>query len=400
MFHASQRSLSDILASADNEPFRPFYLPVNRYYNCYCDSCSMDKGYDKFINSSDRVPDSPFMFQLSSSTLLLISQASSPSPMDQVLPVKVDNFDQLDDHYFENCGLFNDFTLESEFIVDGGDENEINENVKENISVESLLLNGLTCSQLSKDGGDSLIRSQSLSQSQRSQNSLQKSQENSNVLQVKSLDNSILSSSYENYSQPLVIASQSSYHGPSSFYNSSSNYTSNLTQSDSQLSQQSQEGNCCRKHKKYFEKLANKPEKRIDPDFALDVDSLYTSTHNGYLKPPFSHNMSHICALAIYSEPTRQQEVSGVYKFLMECFPYFQDAGQHWKNSLRHSLATCDWFEKSDHPRTAKKGYKYTVTANRMNCLKYEIKKQCITDITKLHYRLSGLCKHDNSLIL
>uniref|UniRef100_T1L1S3 Fork-head domain-containing protein n=1 Tax=Tetranychus urticae TaxID=32264 RepID=T1L1S3_TETUR len=135
------------------------------------------------------------------------------------------------------------------------------------------------------------------------------------------------------------------------------------------------EGSCCKKHLKYFQKPDKSGKKQIIEDCIIDIHALYSSTHNGYLKPPFSHNM--LCALAICSVPTRQQEVSEVYRFLMAY--------------TVHS----DWFAKSDSPRTAKKGYKYTTRLSKKNCLKCEIKKQCVFDLTKLHYRLSRPTKEE-----
>ncbi|XP_025018635.1 fork head domain-containing protein FD4-like [Tetranychus urticae] len=170
----------------------------------------------------------------------------------------------------------------------------------------------------------------------------------------------------------FTIAFSSSYgssHGSISGFNESQNLpvSQPLT---------SQEGSCCKKHLKYFQKPAKSGKKQIIEDCIIDIHALYSSTHNRYLKPPFSHNILHVCALAICSVSTRQQEVSEVYRFLMACFPYFKIAGQHWKNSLRHSLATCGWFAKSDSPRTAKKGYKYTI---RLTVCEFLIKMGLIT---------------------
>uniref|UniRef100_T1JUY2 Fork-head domain-containing protein n=1 Tax=Tetranychus urticae TaxID=32264 RepID=T1JUY2_TETUR len=185
----------------------------------------------------------------------------------------------------------------------------------------------------------------------------------------------ISNQSFDNFSQPLAFSSSyGSSHGSISGFNESQNLpvSQPLT---------SQEGSCCKKHLKYFQKPAKSGKKQIIEDCIIDIHALYSSTHNRYLKPPFSHNILHVCALAICSVSTRQQEVSEVYRFLMACFPYFKIAGQHWKNSLRHSLATCGWFAKSDSPRTAKKGYKYTIRLSKKNCLKCEIKKQCVFDL-------------------
>uniref|UniRef100_T1KMY7 Uncharacterized protein n=1 Tax=Tetranychus urticae TaxID=32264 RepID=T1KMY7_TETUR len=62
------------------------------------------------------------------------------------------------------------------------------------------------------------------------------------------------------------------------------------------------------------------------------------------------------------------------------------------KSGKKQIIEDCiiDIHAKSDSPRTAKKGYKYTIRLSKKNCLKCAIKKQCVFDLTKLHYRLSG----------
>ncbi|XP_015785242.1 uncharacterized protein LOC107362655 [Tetranychus urticae] len=365
-------SLSEFIASTHQDSVAiSSFSCANYFYSC---DYSMDSICDLIMNP-DGQDSNPFMFQLSSSTFL--SQASSPSPIDHV---RVELIGQPDEFppFSGNSALFeefNDVNLTPAFSVeDEGDDTS--ENAKENISAHGLLM---TClNQLSKDGD--FRRSQSLSLSQRSQNqNSQRSQDN--IFQLKSLDNS-KNQSFDNFSQPQAFSSSyGSSHGSIGGFNESQNLPASQPST-------SQEGSCCKKHLKYFQKPAKSGKKQIIEDCIIDIHALYSSTHNGYLKPPFSHNM--LCALAICSVPTRQQEVSEVYRFLMACFPYFKIAGQHWKNSLRHSLATCDWFAKSDSPRTAKKGYKYTIRLSKKNCLKCEIKKQCVFDLTKLHYRLSG----------
>uniref|UniRef100_T1KUA2 Fork-head domain-containing protein n=1 Tax=Tetranychus urticae TaxID=32264 RepID=T1KUA2_TETUR len=118
-------------------------------------------------------------------------------------------------------------------------------------------------------------------------------------------------------------------------------------------------------------------------------DSLADVSESYYLKPKFSHNI--LCAFAILcgSDEEMMIEVSGIYSFLCKCFPYFETAELHWKNSLRHSLTTCNWFHKTELHRTAMKGYKWTINWNHKTCLAWEISKQCIKDVTSLNLCLS-----------
>ncbi|XP_015790416.1 uncharacterized protein LOC107367242 [Tetranychus urticae] len=150
---------------------------------------------------------------------------------------------------------------------------------------------------------------------------------------------------------------------------------------------------CCRKHEKYYRKLLNRKADRVAKDRILVVEYLYIpldSRSGSYLKPKFSHNI--LCAFAILcgSDEEMMIEVSGIYSFLCKCFPYFETAELHWKNSLRHSLTTCNWFHKTELHRTAMKGYKWTINWNHKTCLAWEISKQCIKDVTSLYHCLSG----------
>ncbi|XP_074604243.1 uncharacterized protein LOC141857653 [Brevipalpus obovatus] len=151
---------------------------------------------------------------------------------------------------------------------------------------------------------------------------------------------------------------------------------------------------CCRKHEKYIKnqaRIGHQSGKYLSsPKVAkieVNLDRMFDRMANGnYLKPKYSHNL--LCALSIYSNEEQMIEVSEIYKFLCDSFPYFRKANNHWKNSLRHSLATCNWFLKSNVHRTFKKGYKWTLNKETSECLEWEIKKQCIKDLRKLYHCL------------
>ncbi|KAK6176346.1 hypothetical protein SNE40_014647 [Patella caerulea] len=66
--------------------------------------------------------------------------------------------------------------------------------------------------------------------------------------------------------------------------------------------------------------------------------------NSGFNKPPYSY--ATLISMAINDTKEKRINISSIYKWITDNFPYYKMADSHWKNSIRHNLSLNKRFEK------------------------------------------------------
>ena len=126
------------------------------------------------------------------------------------------------------------------------------------------------------------------------------------------------------------------------------------------------------------EKSQKKPQKKRSNAAYADPEK----SVNKHARP--LPNFTQLIVLAMINKADGQCFCSDIYKFISDNFPYYDMKGNRegWKNSIRHSLSTGNFFEKKEMDSTGwRPRYSWGIIPDRLEkkveevieyCLKYE----------------------------
>ncbi|XP_071109520.1 forkhead box protein J3-like isoform X1 [Haliotis cracherodii] len=86
---------------------------------------------------------------------------------------------------------------------------------------------------------------------------------------------------------------------------------------------------------------------RKGPNSPLDTNATYDNQGHQIQKdgkPPYSY--ANLITFAINSSTKKKMTLSEIYQWICDHFPYYKDAGNGWKNSIRHNLSLNKCFLK------------------------------------------------------
>ncbi|RNA10417.1 Forkhead box J3 [Brachionus plicatilis] len=85
---------------------------------------------------------------------------------------------------------------------------------------------------------------------------------------------------------------------------------------------------------------------RAEPNRPIDLNAEYKGGDHGRRegKPPYSY--VNLITFAINSTPKRKMTLNEIYQWIAENFNYYKNAGNGWKNSIRHNLSLNKCFRR------------------------------------------------------
>jgi hypothetical protein len=111
-----------------------------------------------------------------------------------------------------------------------------------------------------------------------------------------------------------------------------------------------------RAERKESSSASNSPKESIGSE-SLVACAVPPVTYNPrvhvHTKPPYS--FSSLIFMAIESSSTKALPVKDIYAWILDNFPYYQQAPDGWKNTVRHNLSLNKCFQKVDKSNGSKK---------------------------------------------